>query len=100
MQVENTNKSHVHAELIKQWADGAEIQAWDSTAVDWYDICTPLWSVSQKYRVKPRVNIKNIEVYAIMRYNELFISNKNVLNECTLMNIKYNFDTGKILDIK
>jgi len=43
---------HVHAELIKAWADGAEIE---SQVFDygWYIDYHPAWSMSISYRVKP-----------------------------------------------
>lgn len=43
---------HKHAELIKAWADGAEIQYrhWGS---DWKDSTSPTWDVHWEYRIKP-----------------------------------------------
>ena len=44
---------HKHAELIKAWADGAQIQWLDSNC-DWCNIaCTPSWSIETTYRIKP-----------------------------------------------
>ena len=53
----NKNKSHPHAELIKAWKDGAEIQYWDDDANKWID-CRgyngfPTWDVELQYRIKP-----------------------------------------------
>ena len=45
------NKPHVHAETIKAWADGAQIQVLDEGG--WADTPFPLWMVGKKYRVKP-----------------------------------------------
>jgi hypothetical protein len=45
-------KPHKHAALIKQWADGAEIQIKNSMG-DW-DECSPSWSTQCDYRVKPQ----------------------------------------------
>lgn len=45
------NKPHVHAELIKAWADGAEIQALRSGK--WVDLKDPCWYDSIEYRIKP-----------------------------------------------
>ena len=50
------NKQHKHADLIKAWADGAEIQV----KIDdrWKDLaCQPAWSPGCEYRVKPSVEI-------------------------------------------
>ena len=50
-------KPHKHAELIKAWADGAEIQDrykfgygdW----TDWADNDEPTWQFDHEYRIKP-----------------------------------------------
>lgn len=41
-----------HAELIKAWADGAEIQYCRMDG-EWGDVDIPLWSESSEYRLKP-----------------------------------------------
>jgi hypothetical protein len=44
---------HKHADLIKQWADGAEIE-WLGIDGNWCSISgTPSWSVETTYRIKP-----------------------------------------------
>lgn len=48
-------RPHKHAEIIKQWADGAEIQ-FLSTTGEWTDFDedrSPSWVVDISYRVKP-----------------------------------------------
>jgi hypothetical protein len=42
---------HVHAELIKAWADGAEIQAKSDNV--WLDCRMPDWWPDAQYRIKP-----------------------------------------------
>lgn len=45
-------KPHVHAELIKAWADGAEIEWWGLN--EWRPVGPePKWSPIVQYRVKP-----------------------------------------------
>jgi len=44
---------HKHAELIKAWADGAQIQVKYETAPEWKDITYPKWTEGLEYRVKP-----------------------------------------------
>ena len=44
-------KPHVHAEFIKAWADGAEIQCWKGSF--WQDCQYPTWNVFHLYRIKP-----------------------------------------------
>ena len=47
------NKPHKHCELIKAWADGAEIQKFCDDG--WYDDSdTPEWYEDVEYRIKPR----------------------------------------------
>lgn len=47
-------KPHKHAELIKAWADGAEIQFFDDDFTKrWEDTKDPVWSETTQYRVKP-----------------------------------------------
>ena len=53
------NKPHKHAEQIKAWADGAEIQyktAWaPNTLCIWRDcINDPQWGDYTEYRIKPK----------------------------------------------
>ena len=46
-------KPHKHAELIKAWADGAEIQ-YKHKAWGWVDDSEPYWQFDTKYRIKPK----------------------------------------------
>jgi hypothetical protein len=50
-------KPHVHAEIIKAWADGATIQYYNDGLKDWFDVVNnrPSWNNCHKYRVKPEV---------------------------------------------
>lgn len=45
---------HKHAELIKAWADGAEIQSLHIVGDEWLDTRNPAWgSADFKFRIKP-----------------------------------------------
>lgn len=46
---------HKHAEVIKAWADGEQIQYYDGLCDKWLDIDDPDWCENQSYRVKPEV---------------------------------------------
>ena len=46
-------KPHIHADLIKLWADGAQVQTCDGLGCIWYDIDRPTWGVDYEYRIKP-----------------------------------------------
>ena len=43
---------HKHADLIKAWADGAEIE-WMHSESTWTPVATPTWSYDYEYRIKP-----------------------------------------------
>ena len=47
-------KTHKHAELIKQWADGAEIECYCRFTSRWFYKPNPNWSESLEYRIKPK----------------------------------------------
>ena len=44
---------HKHAEVIKAWADGAEIEYKDTLTGPWRYAGTPTWDKDIDYRVKP-----------------------------------------------
>lgn len=60
------NKPHKHCELIKAWADGAEIQ-YRHSSLDWAD-CDELigWYKETEYRIKPR-EFEQYAWYPVMR---------------------------------
>lgn len=47
-------KPHKHCDLIKAWADGAEIQAYDQILSKWVDVGVLIWDENHEYRIKPR----------------------------------------------
>lgn len=44
---------HKHAELIKAWADGEEIEKRDSYCPVWVVVEQPVWNLDSEYRIKP-----------------------------------------------
>ena len=52
------NAPHVHAEAIKAWADGYEIERYIEDINVWYTTNFPSWDVKDQYRIKikPPVN--------------------------------------------
>lgn len=61
---------HKHSELIKAWADGAEIQAHISASYGWQDALTPTWTPDIQYRIKPeepKPVVKYMNVYDLDR---------------------------------
>ena len=57
-----TNPPHNHAELIKAWADGAEIQVYSTGLLDWHELEKPSWVVGLKYRIKPAKSAKDTKL--------------------------------------
>lgn len=47
-----TTTPHKHAEIIKAWAEGHQIQ-WQDCKQLWHDVKKPDWDVHTNYRVKP-----------------------------------------------
>ncbi|CAB5223126.1 hypothetical protein UFOVP371_61 [uncultured Caudovirales phage] len=45
--------AHKHAELIKKWADGAEIEGYDAIMNCWHLLHDPRWYRDAQYRIKP-----------------------------------------------
>jgi hypothetical protein len=76
------NKPHKHAEIIKAWADGAEIQWRDIFDGKWFDVGSPTWKEDIEYRIKPE--------------NELIAANKtfDIHFRC------YTNTTGKIVKVE
>lgn len=91
-------KPHPHAELIKAWADGDEIQLLDAngTWIDFREGDTPAWNPAYKYRVKPQPKHNDIEYTTHIEYD---FGWKWVSTTSTKQpNLKLNFDgeTGKL----
>lgn len=66
-----TNPPHKHAELIKAWADGADIE-YRGVSYGWYYAASPKWYVHDTYRIKPApvksdkdIQIEKLEQQAI-----------------------------------
>ena len=91
-------KPHKHAELIKAWADGEIIQ-FHSHDDKWFDTANnfPAWEEDQKYRIKPKPDKSNFEMFYFYKKGELL--------SCTMENEKPNLKLiftgeGKLKDAK
>ena len=65
-------KPHKHAEIIKAWADGAEIEFFDKIAEEWLETSAPYWSENNEYRVKPEPTTKKVKLLAYFNGVNLF----------------------------
>jgi hypothetical protein len=50
-------KPHKHAELIKAWADGAEIEEYKQVVKEWCLDKNPTWAPWAEYRIKPKEKV-------------------------------------------
>lgn len=85
---------HKHAELIKAWADGAEIEAYSGVG-KWVCIERPEWYVDTIYRIKPEPKPDVVRTYSIVwdKY-----TNNPWWHGSVSHNLKLTFDgeTGKL----
>lgn len=50
----NELKPHVHAEVIKAWAEGHTIEYWSDFSGKWAVTIDPRWSSGTMYRIQPK----------------------------------------------
>ena len=60
------NPPHVHAELIKAWADGAEIE-FKNMHDEWKDTGPPIWYCDMDYRIKPAKSARDEQIEELER---------------------------------
>jgi hypothetical protein len=66
-------KPHKHADLIKAWADGAEIE-WKDRDGFW-EVGEPSWNVDSEYRIKPiKSNVEILLESAIQQLRGRYLS--------------------------
>ena len=94
-------KPHKHAELIKAWADGAEIQYWRNP-YGWEDCCgnDPAWHIDAKYRIKPEPKPDTQYLVRVFEHSggSMFCPHTAPATDVRPANIKLIFDgeTGKL----
>lgn len=106
-----SGKPHKHAELIKAWADGAEIQVespkynspmhGDINETKWDDILNPSWDLKKKYRIKPKDVVKYRNVLGCDGFDDLE-SAKKYAHRSVIGHVKCTFDgeTGKLKSVE
>lgn len=118
-QVPHSRVPRKHAELIKAWADGAEIQFkdfdGDGEAV-WIDLVQPVWTEDVEYRIKPetkpdlivhsvvefRYSWKSPYLYCSWSGDECPAGYKHNLLRPNAEHLRYVFDTntGKLKSVE
>lgn len=66
------NQPHKHAEVIKAWADGADIE-FSGDGSTWVKVENPRWDLDCEYRVKPepeypKTSLSGDELFSIHAY--------------------------------
>ena len=86
-------KPHKHAELIKAWADGAEIEFYRELSANWIGYKkgeNPSWDEDYEYRIKPEPKPDIV----VSRW----VYKDGSTSYCSQSNVRYTFDgeTGKL----
>ena len=55
-------KPHVHCELIRAWADGAEVDRYCTDLYEWQPVLYPTWRVHDDYRIRPNKTDKELQI--------------------------------------
>ena len=89
------SKPHKHAELIKAWADGAEIEVnfRDVNGDDSWEFFNGNWSFSDVYefRIKPEPKPDVVEFYQVRSSGCILITNKDAQLKLT-----FDGETGEL----
>jgi hypothetical protein len=83
------NKPHKHAELIKAWADGAEIEV-NCPKNGWVSVSNPYWSDDREqseYRIKPKPDVVNT---LCLDYS------RGGIDDTSLIELTFDGETGKL----
>jgi len=97
------NVPHKHAEIIKAWAEGYAIEAYNPERDTWISVAEPGWFNDIEYRVKPGViepREPKFEEYVVRVDQDLFDDdNVELTNECANYehyNLKLLFKDGEL----
>jgi hypothetical protein len=85
---------HKHAELIKAWADGAEIQV-KAHKLIWEDRKNPLWDTDSEYRIKPESDVVKHFFVESHFWAGIRLSEASQL-DTPVLSITFDGETGKL----
>jgi len=97
---------HVHADIIKAWADGAIIQYWRAP-YGWGDTSgnDPAWCPDAKYRVKPEIKPDYTDTASVYRNLNYRFENERLKSTYALgfapdyvgeLTLTFDGETGKL----
>jgi hypothetical protein len=79
---------HIHAAVIKAWADGAQIETRSHATDSWTPSTGPCWYSDREYRVKPEPKPDSI----LLRRIELTMGEYGLNAFIQSPNIRFTFD--------
>ena len=88
-------KPHKHAELIKAWADGAEIEFKSKVDDEWKVMQTPLWLNESEYRIKPEPK-PDVVKYGLVMSNETATPFTNDYQKHDNIKLTFDGETGEL----
>ena len=91
-------KPHKHAELIKAWADGAEIQyKYTDDDDEWVDAPHSIlcWSDTYEYRIKPETK-PDVVKYGLVMPNETATPFTNDYQKHDNLKLTFDGETGEL----
>ena len=80
---------HKHADIIKAWADGAEIEGLNALG-EWVQIWVTTWSEVDEFRIKPESKPDVLAIYTIESFHDGYQSDQPDLM------ITFDGETGKL----
>jgi len=86
-------KPHKHAELIKAWADGAEIEGLNSLG-EWVQIWVTTWSEVDEFRIKPEP--KPDTVKAVRVFRDFSHMEEPIYHNPANLKLTFDGETGKL----
>ena len=66
---------HKHADVIIAWAEGKDVQLWDSDNQKWLDVVVevPTFMAEYKYRIKPPTKKYRVSLFRKYKDDELLV---------------------------
>jgi len=92
---------HVHAEVIKAWADGHIIEYRFEGDSTWAEIGVPQWNANTQYRVKPEVQ-PDITAKGQFYYDPRMTDNWDCAYTPDVNNVQFTFcgETHKLIKVE
>ena len=89
-------KPHKHAELIKAWADGAEIEWRHFNEEVWWPAKTPSWNINCEYRIKPEPKSDVTETFYFNSDSTGYVSGMKSDFEDANLRLTFDGETGEL----